>query len=117
MKTPQTITPQTIAVTMLLVLLAATAVAAEDPAKPGEWIQLFNGKDLAGWKVKITGHELGDNYKNTFRVEDGILKVAYDGYAKFDGKFGHLFCHQPFSSYLLRVEYRFVGEQVPGGPG
>lgn len=81
------------------------------------WIQLFNGKDLKDWTIKITGYEVGDNYKDTFRVEDGVMKVSYDGYEKFDRKFGHIFYHQPFSSYRLRVEYRFVGEQVPGGPG
>ncbi len=80
------------------------------------WVSLFNGKDLEGWKVKIAGHELNDNYKNTFRVENGILKVCYDQYDRFDGKFGHLFYKDKFSHYILRVEYRFVGEQTPGGP-
>jgi hypothetical protein len=106
---------------MCLVLMAAAAATAENTAKQEKWIQLFNRKDLKDWKVKIAGHELGDNYKNTFRVEDGLLKVVYDGYdkfdGKFDGKFGHLFYHQPFSNYVLRVEYRFVGKQCPGGPG
>jgi hypothetical protein len=81
------------------------------------WIKLFNGKNLKGWKVKIAGHKLNDNYGNTFRVEDGILKVRYDEYDKFDGKFGHLFYKDKLSHYILRVEYRFVGEQSPGGPG
>jgi len=80
------------------------------------WISLFNGKDLEGWTVKIAGHELNDNYGNTFRVEGGILKVSYDQYDKFDGKFGHLFYKDKFSHYILRVEYRFVGDQTPGGP-
>ena len=104
---------------MLVVLTAATVARAEDEdiAQKGEWVQLFNGKDLSGWKVKITGYELNDNYANTFRVEDGILKVAYDQYEKFGGKFGHLFYDRPLSNYVLRVEYRFVGEQSPGGPG
>ena len=81
------------------------------------WISLFNGQDLDGWQVKIRGYEVGDNYNRTFRVEDGILKVAYDDYELFDGEFGHLFYDTPFSHYRLRVEYRFVGDQVPGGPG
>lgn len=83
----------------------------------GEWIQLFNGKNLDGWKVKVAGYELGDNYNDTFRVEDGLLKVCYDKYDNFDGKFGHIFYEKPFSNYILRVEYRFVGDQCPGGPG
>ncbi len=32
------------------------------------------------------------------------------------GKFGHLFYKTPFSHYRLRIEYRFVGDQCPGGP-
>ncbi|MCK5000545.1 MAG: DUF1080 domain-containing protein [Anaerohalosphaera sp.] len=82
-----------------------------------KWISLFNGKDLDGWKIKITGYELGDNFNDTFRVEDGLMKVSYDKYDKFGGRFGHIFYEQPFSHYKFRVEYRFVGEQAPGGPG
>ena len=126
MRTRQTVAPaarrvaarsHALLATVCLVLTAATAFAAGDSAKQEQWIQLFNGKDLTGWKVKIKGYELGDNYQNTFRVENGVLKVAYDGYEKFDGKFGHLFYEKPFSNYVLRVEYRFVGNQVPGGAG
>ena len=80
------------------------------------WIPLFNGRDLEGWQVKIRGHALGDNYKNTFQVEDGILKVSYDLYDGFNSEFGHLFYITPFSHYRLRAEYRFAGDQVTGGP-
>ena len=105
------------ATALFLAIFIVTAAQADDANQEGEWIQLFNGKDLEGWKVKIKGHELNDNYGDTFRVEDGILKVSYDRYDKFDGKFGHLFYKTPFSDYILRVEYRFVGKQAPGGPG
>lgn len=94
---------------------APVAVGQED-GKKGGWISLFNGKDLEGWTPKITGYPAGENYADTFRVEDGVLKVSYDKYPKFDGKFGHLFSKRKFSRYRLRVEYRFVGEQCPGGP-
>lgn len=80
------------------------------------WIQLFNGKDLDGWTPKFTGHELGENYRNTFRVENGILRVCYDDWNEWDGAFGHLFYKDEFSHYRLRAEYRFVGEQTKGGP-
>jgi hypothetical protein len=78
---------------------------------------LFNGKDLKDWKVKITGYPLEENYGNTFRVENGVLKVSYDQYKNFDNKFGHIFFKQKYSYYLLGIEYRFVGDQVAGGPG
>lgn len=82
-----------------------------------EWVQLFNGKDLTGWTPKITGYEVGDNFGNTFRVEDGMIRVRYDGgYDSFDDRFGHLFYDDQFSHYRLRVEYRFVGDQCPGAP-
>jgi hypothetical protein len=96
-------------------LAVSSALGQDRPANSG-WIQLFNGKDLDGWKPKITGYDAGDNFGNTFRVENGILKVVYDQYPKFDGKFGHLFYKTPFSKYKLHIEYRFVGEQCPGGP-
>jgi hypothetical protein len=82
-----------------------------------EWVQLFNGKDLTGWTPKITGYEMGDNFGNTFRVEDGMIKVRYDRYDALNNRFGHLFYKYRFSHYKLRVEYRIVGEQCPGAPG
>src|SRR5690606_2045134 len=59
----------------------------------------------------------GENYKNTFRVEDGLLRVTFDEWDKWNNEFGHLFYKDSFSHYRLRVEYRFVGNQVEGGPG
>ena len=104
---------------LALAIACATATAAETPAAPDreEWITLFNGRDLSGWTPKITGHDLGENFADTFRVEDGLLKVRYDRYDGFRGQFGHLFYKEPFAYYRLVVEYRFVGEQAPGGPG
>ena len=97
-------------------VIATLLFCSFHPKEEKGWIQLFNGEDLNDWQVKITKHELGENYKNTFRVEDGLLKVRYDGYETFDGEFGHLFYKHNFSHYKMRVEYRFVGKQAPGGP-
>lgn len=96
-----------------LVLLLCLPAFAQD----GEWTQLFNGKNLDGWTPKIRYHELGDNAKNTFRVEDGLLTVGYEDYDEFNESFGHLFYDTPYSNYVLRIEYRFIGEQCKGGPG
>ena len=90
--------------------------AFQSDHKPNRWIQLFNGKDLDDWIVKIKGFDAGDNYNNTFRVEDRLLKVSYDHYDRFDGHFGHLFYKQAFGSYKLRVEYRFVGTHMADAP-
>lgn len=89
---------------------------ANDPDQE-EWIQLFNGKDMNDWIVKIRGHEVGDNYGNTFRIRDSLLTVNYDQYTTFNEQFGHIFYKDPFSYYRLRAKYRFVGEQAPEGPG
>jgi 3-keto-disaccharide hydrolase len=100
--------------------LAGSAVTARmtgQGADAKDWIQLFNGKDLDGWVPKIKGYDLGDNFGDTFRVANGVLQASYDKYTRFDEKFGHLFYQkQKFSYYNLVAEYRFVGEQVPGGP-
>lgn len=98
-------------------LLLVSCNPKKNGGAEGEWIQLFNGKDLADWMVKIKGYDAGDNFGNTFRVEDGIIKVRYEAYDSLDGRFGHLFYNKTFSHYKLRVEYRIVGEQTPGAPG
>lgn len=82
-----------------------------------EWISLFNGVDMKDWTPKIRHYDLNDNYGNTFRVEDSVLKVSYDQYDSFRMRYGHLFFKEKFSHYLLNVEYRFVGEQATGGEG
>jgi hypothetical protein len=74
-----------------------------------EWLTLFNGKDIKDWTVKIHPPEVGDNYANTFRVEDGLIKVRYDKYEAFNERFGHLYFNTPFAHYHLKLEYRFVG--------
>jgi len=81
-------------------------------ADPKDWIQLFNGKDLKDWSIKFTHHDLGENFNDTFRVEDGLLKVRYDKWTSWNGEFGHIFYKQPFSYFLLAAEYRFVGDQL-----
>ena len=100
-----------------LTLSLCLPLSAEEQKTAQKWMPLFNGKNLEGWTVKIRGYEPGDNFGNTFRVEDGVLKVGYEQYDEFAEKFGHLFYNTPFSNYIIRVEYRFTGEQAPGGPG
>lgn len=104
---------------LLVATLLATPAHTDDPPggpKPEDWIQLFNGRDLEGWVPKIRGYAAGDNFGRTFRVENGVLKVSYEAYDSFQDRFGHLFYAKSFSHYILAAEYRFVGEQAPGGP-
>ena len=101
-------------IAFMAAMVAAAGMALAEEAK---WESLFNGKDLTGWTPKIRGCEAGDNFQNTFRVQDGILKVDYSEYKEWDSRFGHLFYKSKYSNYKLRVEYRFTGEQIKGGPG
>jgi hypothetical protein len=109
-----TTTTRYLALALALAVLAAPARGDDLPR--GRWTSLFNGEDLDGWVPKIKGYDAGVNHADTFRVEDGAIKVSYDKYDKFDSKFGHLFTKQKFSNYRLRIEYRFVGDQCPAGP-
>jgi len=92
-------------------------LAAQSGPDVKQWQQLFNGRNLDGWQPKIRGYELGDNFGNTFRVENGVMKVSYEKYDKFNDRFGHIFYKDKFSHYIIAVEYRFTGDQVPGGAG
>jgi hypothetical protein len=101
--------------TISLLLTASWTAAQNDPNRK-EWIQAFNGKNLDGWVMKIAGFPLGENFGNTFRVENGLLRVVYDQYPEFGNRFGHIFYRTKFSHYIVAAEYRFVGEQSKGGP-
>ena len=103
------------AISTTLVLII-TGCASNKIESSEEWQSLFNGKDLTGWDIKIKGFEVNDNYRNTFRVEDGMLRVVYSDYEKFDNHFGHLYTNVPYSYYKLRLQYRFTGDQLPDAP-
>lgn len=101
----------------LLLTACSQPEAEEQPyADTKEWIYLFNGENLDGWDIKIAGYELNDNVFNTFRVEDGMLRVSYDDYEEWNGELGHIYSHDSFSHYHIVVEYRFIGEQVANAP-
>ena len=99
-----------------VVILALLFISTNTLAQKG-WINLFNGKDLKDWNIKIAKHEYNENFGNTFYVADGVMKVKYDGYETFNQQYGHIFYKKPFSYYLLKIEYRFTGEQAKGGEG
>ena len=102
---------------LFFVLYACTTVRVTD-TKPAtsKWVSLFNGKNLNGWQAKINGHKLGENFGNTFRVQNGILTTRYDQYDSFNNRFGALYFNKKFTNYRLRVEYRFTGKLTPGAP-
>jgi len=89
---------------------------AESPKKEN-WVKLFNGTDLKDWTIKIKGQPLGENYKNTFIVENEVLKVNYKEYDSFNNAFGHIYYNKAFSNYKFRMQYRFTGKQLSDGAG
>ncbi|HEV8270646.1 MAG TPA: DUF1080 domain-containing protein [Chitinophagaceae bacterium] len=104
---------------LFLVILVCQSCNNNDGEKrmsKEEWKSLFNGKDLAGWDIKIKDHPLNENHKNTFRIEDSMIRVVYSDYEKFDNQFGHLYTHKPYSYYKLKLQYRFVGDHLADAP-
>jgi hypothetical protein len=99
-----------------IALLLCFVAGAQNPSEE-KWESLFNGKDLSGWTPKIRNYPSGENFGNTFRVEDGKIVVRYDAYDAFNERFGHLFYKNPYGYYRIRLDYRFVGEQANQGPG
>lgn len=106
-------------------LLAACQAPQTQEVEPPEvqeveptWQPLFDGQSLSGWTPKIRGYVAGEDPLQTFRVRDGVIAVDYSNYeGNYDERFGHLFHDMPWTDYRLRVEYRFLGEQMAGGPG
>ena len=104
---------------LFLVILVCQSCNSNDAKKEinkEDWESLFNGKDLTGWDIKIKDHPLNENYKNTFRIEDSMIRVVYSDYDKFDNQFGHLYTHKPYSYYKLKLQYRFVGDHLADAP-
>ena len=101
---------------LTFILLCSITVFSQRNADKKDWKSLFNGKDINNWIPKINHHEVGENYGNTFRVEDGVVKVRYDQYDVFNEQFGHLYYQQPYSYYHLVFEYRIVGEWRKDAP-
>lgn len=72
--------------------LAAAAIA--------EPVQLFNGKDLAGWTVDVPEADNKPDLVPSFIVRDGLL-------VSLGKPLGHLVTGKEFENYRLTVEYRF----------
>ena len=100
----------------LIIFLFVQGCGEKNEKSKEEWVSLFNGKDLTGWDIKIKDHPLNENYKNTFRIEDSMLRVSYSDYEKFDNQFGHLYTQAPYSYYKLKLQYRFVGDHLADAP-
>jgi hypothetical protein len=78
----------------LMMVLTLGAVAATQGKPSGKWIELFNGKDLTGWK------HIG---KGSFIVEDGALVTqAGMGLLYYEA--------QSFKNYTQEVEWKVTNK-------
>jgi hypothetical protein len=100
---------------IVFLLLGMYSCNTQNTTDQEEWISLFNGKDLSNWNIKFANQDLNVNHRNTFRVQDSMIRIAYDEYDTFDDAYAHLYYKKPFSYYKLRFDYRFTGTQVKGG--
>ncbi len=86
---------------LALVLGLAAGLA---PAQDGGWIDLFNGKDLSGWKVFLNPKQKAENPEQVFTVKDGIIHCRGD-------VFGYIRTEKEYSDYILKVQWRW-GEKT-----
>ena len=100
----------------ILFVIVSASLTAQEKAPKRDWHSLFNGKDIKDWTVKINHHQVGEDPANTFRVEDGMIKVRYDKYDTFNQQYGHLYFNKPYSYYHLKFEYRITGEWRKDAP-
>ncbi len=100
---------------IVFLLLGLYSCNTQNTTDQEEWISLFNGKDLSDWNIKFANQDLNVNHRNTFRVQDSMIRIVYDEYDTFDDAYAHLYYKKPFSYYKLRFDYRFAGAQVKGG--
>lgn len=84
---------------------AAPSFAA-DPVRPGEVINLFNGRDLAGLTTWLKDTKKEDPRK-VFSVNEGMLHISGDG-------FGYVATDKAYRDYHLTVEYKW-GKKTDGG--
>jgi len=87
--------------TVLVCFVCSSTSLIAQSEEFGKWKQLFNGKDLSGWKeVRGKGH---------WRVEDGALTNGEGG--------GNICSAETFQNYELELEYRLPERSSSGVRG
>ncbi len=46
---------------LLMLIIPGFILSAQEKPSDYNWVQLFNGKDLNNWQVKIAGFNAGEN--------------------------------------------------------
>lgn len=87
---------------VVLAVAACTPLRAEEPRLPEGFTALFNGKNLAGWKVH-------DGKMDVWGAEKGVLFCDTGG--------GWLLTEEEFADVELRCEFRWTKEGGNSGVG
>jgi hypothetical protein len=100
-----------LAIAMLAAVTAVAPLGAQRPAAKGVpttvtaatdgWIQLFDGKDLKGWR----GYNKPDASETRWRVEDGLLTLPSNGAGDTHGA-RDLITVETFEQFDLRWEWK-----------
>ncbi len=85
-----------------VLLFDGSSVRADEPVPEvvAENIALFNGKNLDGWSVFISGKEPGEDPDGVFTVEDGVLHISGNGV-------GGITSDRAFRDYQIVVEFKW----------
>jgi 3-keto-disaccharide hydrolase len=99
--------PRTVVVAGLLLATSSSGPRGQTPAAGG-FLPLFNGRDLAGWKIPA-----GDN--GHWRVVDGV--IDYDAESEASGD-KSLWSERSYRDFVLKVDWRlkatpYVNPAVP----
>ena len=90
---------KTLTIAGTAVLLLITFLSLKPETKKNDWISLFDGKSLDGWKIS--------EHPNPFSVEDGKLVVS--------GKRAHLFYMGPVNDHNFKnFEFKAQVMTTPG---
>ena len=95
-------------VALFVGLLSAMPTPAADNAPPPGFVALFNGKDLAGWRVPE-----GDG--GHWKVVDGVIDYDAESQAKGDKS---LWTEEEYGDFVLQVDWRlkeapFINKSIP----
>ena len=90
------------ALALLLAAAGSPAVAGDDKG----FVDLFNGKDLTGWKTILQNGKADDAGK-TFFVQDGELVVS-------GRPAGYFYTDKSYKNYVLRYDWKFIKDGNSG---
>src|SRR5918999_767611 len=91
-----------------LMILGLAALGTVASAQQPQFVSLFNGKDLTGWKIPA-----GDN--GHWKVVDGV--IDYDAQSEAPGD-KNLWSEKEYGDFVLRVDWRiketpYLNPRVP----